>query len=129
MVVRCRLPGDEIRLPGGTKSLKKYFVDRKIPASQRLAIPVVADDAGVLGVWGVGANLDRVQGGGTKSLKKYFVDRKIPASQRLAIPVVADDAGVLGVWGVGANLDRVQGGDPVTICFEKIPQPGREERS
>ncbi len=62
MVVRCRLPGDEIRLAGGTKSLKKRFVDQKIPASERMAIPVIADEQGVLGVWGMGANLDRVQG-------------------------------------------------------------------
>ncbi len=62
MVIRCRQTGDELRLTGGTKSLKKRFVDRKIPAGDRLAIPVIADDAGVLGVWGMGANLDRIQG-------------------------------------------------------------------
>ena len=62
MVIRCRQTGDELRLAGGTKSLKKRFVDRKIPAGDRLAIPVIADDAGVLGVWGMGANLDRIQG-------------------------------------------------------------------
>jgi tRNA(Ile)-lysidine synthase len=60
IVVRSRRSGDEMRLPGGTKSLKKLFIDRKIPASQRDAIPVLADDAGVLGVWGIGVNLDRV---------------------------------------------------------------------
>ncbi len=63
MMIRCRQSGDEIRLPGGTKSLKKRFVDQKIPASERLAIPVIADETGVLGVWGMGANLDRIQGG------------------------------------------------------------------
>ncbi len=62
MVIRCRLSGDEMRLHGGTRSLKKRFVDQKIPASRRLAIPVIADERGVLGVWGIGANLDRVQG-------------------------------------------------------------------
>lgn len=62
MVVRCRIPGDEMRLPGGTKSLKKCFVDRKIPAVRRMAVPVIADGSGVLGVYGIGANLDRVQG-------------------------------------------------------------------
>lgn len=59
MVLRCRRGGDEIRLSGGTKSLKKLFIDRKIPAMQRLQIPVMADDAGVLGVYGIGVNLDR----------------------------------------------------------------------
>ncbi len=62
MVVRCRLSGDEIRLSGGTKSLKKRFADQKIPASRRLAIPVIADERGVLGVYGMGANLDRISG-------------------------------------------------------------------
>ena len=58
--LRARLPGDELRLSGGTKSLKKIFIDRKIPASQRYQIPVLADERGVLGVPGIGANLDRV---------------------------------------------------------------------
>ena len=60
MFLRCRQTGDEIRLPGGTKSLKKLFGDRKIPASQRSCIPVIADELGVLGVCGIGANLDRL---------------------------------------------------------------------
>ena len=60
IVVRSRQSGDEIRLMGGTKSLKKLFADRKIPASERYLIPVIADDLGVLGVGGIGANLDRV---------------------------------------------------------------------
>lgn len=60
VVVRSRQPGDTMRLHGGTKSLKALFIDRKIPARQREQIPVLADDKGVLGVWGIGANLDRV---------------------------------------------------------------------
>lgn len=58
--VRCRRAGDTIRLPGGTRSLKKLFIDRKIPAMQRDAIPVVVDNEGILGVYGIGANLDRL---------------------------------------------------------------------
>ena len=60
IVVRSRLPEDRIRLSGGTKSLKKLFIDRKIPASERLRIPVIADDAGVLGVWSIGADQNRI---------------------------------------------------------------------
>ena len=60
VVVRSRLPGDEMRLPGGTKSLKKLFIDQKIPASQRSRIPVLADERGVLAVFGLGVNLDRL---------------------------------------------------------------------
>lgn len=62
VVVRTRKAGDTIRLKGGTKSLKKLFADRKIPASRRSQMPVIADDAGVLAVWGIGANLDRISG-------------------------------------------------------------------
>ena len=57
--VRARRSGDAMRLSGGTKSLKKLFVDRKIPAAQRLQIPVICDDAGILGVYSIGANMDR----------------------------------------------------------------------
>lgn len=61
MVLRSRRPGDEMRLSGGTKSLKKLFIDRKIPAARRPLIPVLADEKGVLGVYGVGVNLDRLE--------------------------------------------------------------------
>ena len=64
IVVRHRKAGDTIRLHGGVKSLKELFIDRKIPASQRMEIPVVADELGVLGVWGIGANLERITGSG-----------------------------------------------------------------
>ncbi|MBQ6839115.1 MAG: tRNA lysidine(34) synthetase TilS [Oscillospiraceae bacterium] len=60
MVLRSRMSGDEMRLHGGTKSLKKLFIDKKIPAARRDRIPVVVDDAGVLGVYGVGANRERI---------------------------------------------------------------------
>jgi len=57
--IRSRQAGDSIRLSGGTKSLKKLFIDRKIPVSQRERTPVVCDDAGIIGVYGIGVNLDR----------------------------------------------------------------------
>ena len=60
VVLRCRKTGDAMRLPGGSRSLKKLFIDRKIPADRRDRIPVLADEAGVLGVYGIGASRDRV---------------------------------------------------------------------
>ena len=60
VVLRSRKSGDAMRLPGGSKSLKKLFIDRKIPAARRQQIPVVCDDRGILGVYSIGANLDRV---------------------------------------------------------------------
>ena len=59
VTVRPRMAGDTVRLSGGTKRLKKLFVDRKIPAAQRDLIPVLADEQGVLAVCGIGVNLDR----------------------------------------------------------------------
>ncbi len=58
--LRSRQTGDEMRLSGGTKALKKLFIDRKIPASQRHLVPVLADEAGVLGVPGIGANTMKI---------------------------------------------------------------------
>lgn len=57
--LRSRKSGDTIRLTGGSKSLKKLFIDRKIPAAKRPQIPVVCDDAGILGVYSIGINRDR----------------------------------------------------------------------
>lgn len=59
LVLRSRQAGDTMRFPGGTKSLKKRFADEKIPAAQRMLIPVISDEAGVLAVYGMGTNLDR----------------------------------------------------------------------
>ena len=59
MVLRSRRSGDVLRLSGGRKLLKKRMIDQKIPAARRGRIPVLCDDAGILGVWGFGADLDR----------------------------------------------------------------------
>ena len=59
IVLRPRLAGDRIRLNGGSRSLKKLFIDKKIPAGQRERVPVLADEKGILGVYGIGADLDR----------------------------------------------------------------------
>ena len=63
VILRSREPGDTIRLPGGSKTLKKLFIDQKIPALHRDRIPVIADDEGVLGIMGFGGNLDRMAAG------------------------------------------------------------------
>ena len=72
--IRTRQTGDAIRLPGGTKTLKKLFIDRKIPAAQRDSVPVICDDRGILAVGGIGVNLDRAAA-------------KLPATQIQLIPV------------------------------------------
>lgn len=72
ITIRCRKPGDEITLPGGTKSLKKLFIDKKIPRHLRLTVPVAADERGVLAVYGFGANLSREKNGQVVTL--YFTN-------------------------------------------------------
>jgi len=73
ILVRCRQQGDSIRLSGGTKSLKKLFIDRKIPAADRSAIPVIADDSGLVGVYGIGADVRRAA-------------KELPAARVLFLP-------------------------------------------
>lgn len=60
LMVRSRQSGDELRLPGGTKSVKKLFIDKKIPASLRPFIPVLVDDDGVVGVFGIGVDINHI---------------------------------------------------------------------
>lgn len=60
LCLRPRQTGDEIRLNAGTRTLKKLFIDRKIPAAIREQIPILADDLGVIGVYGIGIHLDRI---------------------------------------------------------------------
>ena len=57
--IRSRRSGDAIRLSGGTRSLKKLFIDRKIPAAARESVPILCDSLGILGIPGIGVNLDR----------------------------------------------------------------------
>lgn len=61
LLLRGRKAGDTIELPGGTKTLKKLFIDKKIPADRRGRIPVIADSKGVVGVVGIGPSRDRLE--------------------------------------------------------------------
>jgi len=56
ITVRSRREGDSIRLKGqsGTKTLKKLFIEKKVPARNRNLIPLVCDDESVLGIYGLG---------------------------------------------------------------------------
>lgn len=63
IIVRSRQAGDKITFAFGTKSLKKLFVDDKIPAKERPCIPVIADCKRVLGVCGYGADMVQEKSG------------------------------------------------------------------
>ena len=56
--VRSKAEGDSVALFGrsGTKTLKKLFIDEKVPQKLRSSLPVVADAGGVLWVAGFGCD-------------------------------------------------------------------------
>lgn len=57
LTVRSRQTGDAVTLPNGhTRSLKKLFIDRKIPRPGRDIIPISADGDGVIAVAGLVEN-------------------------------------------------------------------------
>lgn len=74
ITVRPRLTGDFIKLneKSGTKSLKKLFIEKKIPRSRRAAVPVLADEAGVIAVCGLGADVRTWPKKGDNVLKVTF---------------------------------------------------------
>ena len=76
--VRSRCEGDFIRLKGqsGTKTLKKLFIEKRIPARKRSLIPVICDDEGVLGIYGVGVG-----------------DRAIPKHGEPAVIIIFEEIG------------------------------------
>ena len=50
VLLRTRLPGDRIRLPGGEKKLKSYLIDCKIPAYLRDSLPVAVFEETIVAV-------------------------------------------------------------------------------
>ena len=60
IIIRSRKTGDALQRSCGKKSMKALFIDRKIPASRRNMVPVLTDDAGVLGVYGFGGDAARL---------------------------------------------------------------------
>lgn len=55
--LRSRATGDEIKLPKRpTKSLKKFFIEKRIPKAEREKIPVIADGEKVVAVYGIGTD-------------------------------------------------------------------------
>lgn len=50
LTLRCRRPGDRICLPGGTKKLARFLIDKKIPAFWRDTLPVAAQGDTLLAV-------------------------------------------------------------------------------
>ena len=68
ITIRPRQTQDSMRVRGGRKTLKRLMIDRKIPAASRASVPVVCDARGVLGVYGIGVNLDRAAAAGERAV-------------------------------------------------------------
>jgi len=56
ITIRPRQVGDFMRpnASGGTKTIKKLMIERKIPARMRDTLPVLSDEQGVIAVFGIG---------------------------------------------------------------------------
>lgn len=69
LLLRPRRTGDTLCLPGGTKTMKKLMIDRKIPARERSRIPVIECDGKVAAVFGLGVSRDFLPQAGVPVLK------------------------------------------------------------
>ncbi|MDR2421680.1 MAG: tRNA lysidine(34) synthetase TilS [Oscillospiraceae bacterium] len=74
ITVRPRAGGDSMRLfaENATKSLKKLFIEKKIPAFRRGLIPVVSDGLGPLGVCGVAVGARAAPAAGDTAVEIRF---------------------------------------------------------
>ena len=74
---RSRLEGDKICQPGGgcTKTLKKLFNEKKIPAEKRNGVVILADDSGVLWVEGYGCDRRAMITDATRTVMMIGVER------------------------------------------------------
>lgn len=68
LCVRTRKAGDRIRLTetGGSRTLKKLLIDRKIPRYKRDGLAVIADKNGVIAVQDIGMDCSRSPQGGAR---------------------------------------------------------------
>ena len=76
LCVRPRRSGDAIALTGGTRSLKKLLIDRKVPAGARETVPVIADDQGVILVYPYAASHTRAAQPGEAAILIHIAHEK-----------------------------------------------------
>ena len=77
LVLRPRLPGDVISLPGGKRSLKKLLIDRKVPSRERALVPVLCDGAGVICVYPLAVDRNRLANDGEDAIVIAFTKEKV----------------------------------------------------
>ena len=68
--LRPRETGDTVTLPNrGSKTVKKLFIDAKVPRREREQVPILADDSGVLAVGGFGPSAPHLAQPGAPAYK------------------------------------------------------------
>ena len=74
IAVRPRREGDFIKIGSGgrTKTLKKLFIEKKIPVRKRALVPIISDDEGVLGIYGLGVGERAIPAHGDVALQIDF---------------------------------------------------------
>lgn len=83
LILRPRQPGDQLRLPGRrTKTLKKWYIDEKIPRQRREVLPVLADAAGLLAAAGLGPNSPRLAFPGRPALHIQVIPKHKDTEER-----------------------------------------------
>lgn len=77
LVLRPRLPGDVISLPGGRKRVKKLLIDRKVPSRERALVPVLCDGTGVICVYPLAVDQNRLAADGDSAIVIAFTKEKV----------------------------------------------------
>lgn len=103
LVLRARRPGDRMRLPGGSRSLKRLLIDRKVPREERSGLTVLASGDRVLWVEGIGpaADVRSEPGGGVDDRAESFMRRALELARS------GGEAGELPVGAVVVREGRI----------------------
>jgi tRNA(Ile)-lysidine synthase len=77
LTLRTRRVGDRLKLPGrGTKTLKKLYIEAKVPAHCRGLLPVLADDDGVAAAIPFGPHAAKLAHQGERALEIIIIQKE-----------------------------------------------------
>ncbi len=83
LTLRPRQTGDRLKLPRrGEKSLKKWYIDEKIPKAQRDSLPVLSDARGMLAAAGLGPHAPRLAAAGEAAVCLVLERKKIERKEQ-----------------------------------------------
>ena len=105
LVLRGRRPGDRVRLPGGSKSLARALIDRKVPREERDGLLVLASGSRILWAEEIGAAAGVMSPSSPRMVDKdeQFMERAMELGRDAALKgelpvgaVVTKDGEILG---------------------------------